>query len=289
VHPPEPKPFAWHLDVIDQVERLLTLLFGHAVQSTSIRLSRDGESHNDSRTDTSLFFSRRRLDQPALDRSDFLTSYPELESVFPRMLRAWLTEAFDIRHALNLIFSSIREPGAFLETRFLPIVQAAEVFGRAVIPGRVVSETEFRRLRRSVVKSIPKEAPREIRKAITDKLAFANELSLAQRLLALIDQLEANTVSLFCKDRNQFVRGIVDTRNFLTHYTYRYKRILQKGEMHWATVKLMGMLRILILKRLGVPEAQIQAILRRHHRVTLEIKEWENVSELGSPLEKKGD
>jgi hypothetical protein len=194
---------------------------------------------------------RRRLDQSRRKPHEFFLRYPDIAQWFPQIVDCWLNASDTIGHALVLLFSAIREPAAFLETRFLPIVQAAEVYARAETPGT---------------------------------LAHANELRLKQKMHALLDTLEPNTLTLFCKQRDEFVRGIVDTRNYYTHYSDRYDRVLQSMELHWATVKLQLMLKILLLKRLGVPESVLQAIIRKDHRLAAQRKEWSAITERGSPV-----
>jgi hypothetical protein len=214
-----------------------------------------------------------------------LTRYPKIEAAFPQMVKSWLTESLPIRHALNLFFSSIREPGAFLETRFLPIVQAAEVFARVVVPGHIAELDEFTRVKNAAIAAIPTDAAKPLRDAIKNSLGFANEMRLAHRLQALLDTLDSETVKLVCADRHRFVRGIVNTRNYFTHYTDRYDRVLQNVEIHWATVKLTTLLKMLLLKRIGLPEGQVRELFKKDHRQSRSRHEWKDVSEIGSPLD----
>jgi hypothetical protein len=247
-------------------------------------LSRKGSSDEESDEEASLYFSRTRVEQPELNPMDFLIRYPTIQSVFPQMLSSWMSESLPIRHALNLLFSSIREPGAFLETRFLPIVQAAEVFARVAVPGHVAEPAEVTRVKNAVVAAIPSNVVKPLREAIKNSLGFANELRLAQRLHALLDTLDGETIKLVCADRDKFVRGIVNTRNYFTHYTDRYDRILQSVEIHWATVKLTTLLKLVLLKRIGLPEAQLQELFHKNHRQLRDRREWKEISEIGSPL-----
>ena len=282
--PPEPKNVKWFVETVGEITRLLTLLFGNEVQSTRMTLSRKGHSEEESDEEASLYFSRTRVEQPELNPMDFLTRYPTIQAVFPQMVSSWMTESLPIRHALNLLFSSIREPGAFLETRFLPIVQAAEVFARVAVPGHIAEPAEFTRVKNAVVSAIPSNVAKPLRDAIKNSLGFANELRLAQRLHALLDTLDGETIKLVCADRDKFVRGIVNTRNYFTHYTDRYDRVLQSVEIHWATIKLTTLLKLLLLKRIGLPEGQLRELFQNNHRQSTDRREWRDISEIGSPL-----
>jgi hypothetical protein len=284
IEPTEPRTLDWFMEAVGQVERLFTLLFGHSVQTVLARLFLTSYRPEEAGGDALIYTSRTHGEPRRFERSDFLMRYPQVSAAFPQMLRSWFTDSSDIRHALNLLFSSIREPGAFLETRFLPIVQATEVFARAVLTGQIVEAAEYKRIRRNIVASIPADVPERLRESIVASLAFANEPRLADRLSTLAATVDAETAKLFCNDPREYIRGIVNTRNFFTHYTSRYDRILQGIEIHWATLKLTTMLRVLILKRLGLPEPQLLEMFRVCPQATHERQSWKDLSELGSPV-----
>jgi hypothetical protein len=177
IDPPEPKPFAWFIEIVGQLERFFTLLFGHEVQTTRVSLIPAANGEVPPPDDVLLFYARHPVEQAELNPSDFFTQLTDIESVFPQILKTWLTESFSIRHSLDLLFSSLREPGAFLESRFLPVVQAAEVFGRAILPGRVVDDTEFKRVRKAVVNAIPMNAGQQ--SAMLSKAAWHSQTNFA--------------------------------------------------------------------------------------------------------------
>lgn len=289
IEPPEPRALNWFVRTIGQIERLFSLLFGQMVQTTRVRLT--APLLTEDGADAVLFYGpQRHVDQRPLHRADFVFRHPDVAEWFAGALISWLTESEPIRHALNLYFSTIREPAPFIESRFLPLVQAIEVYARALAPGRIVPKAEYKKIRRELVNAIPDGISEELREAIEGSLAYANEPRLKQRFDALLNGLESETVQLFCRNRTDFVRAVVDTRNFFTHYSQRYE-VLQDRELHWATQKLRVMLDVLLLKRLGIPENVIQTSFRTNHRLAAERAAWAIVSETGSPLheEMRGD
>jgi len=78
-------------------------------------------------------------------------------------------------------------------------------------------------------------------------------------------------------DRRVFVTGIVDTRNHFTHYsTEPWRKIMQQRDLHWAIQKL------LILLKIGVPEATVWTAIESHVRLSRERRVWQKLDEEGS-------
>lgn len=274
-----PKDFRWFVRMAGETECLLTLLFGHAVQFTEMQLSCSGSKRVGS---VYAYFQRARIDQPELQPIDFVCRYSDVEQYFPSIVSSWFTENDDVRHALDLVFSSLRQPGHFLETRFLPFVQALEVYARSTGAATLVPKSEYKTLRKQMVRAIPQDAPEAVRESITRSLNFANEPTLKVRIKELIDGLAEETRSLFSVDSEAFVRGVVDTRNHLVHYSGRSKAVLTGKSLHWATVKLQTLMKVLLLLKVGVPEDALLQMFSRNHLLAQERRAWQGISEVGA-------
>lgn len=279
VDPDGPKNFTWFVRIANEIERLFTLLMGRVVQATETRLMCDGDEDV---IDSYVYLPRERIHQPEMDPIDFLLRYPDITDWFPGILKSWFRESGKIRHALDLVFSSLQKPGRFLETRFLPFVQAVEVLCRAVEPGQIVDKRVYGPIRKEIIRSIPEDTPEELREAIVRSLGYANERTLRERFVAILGGLKPETTELFCVNPTDFVRGVVETRNYLTHYSGRSESVLRGMQLHWATVKLQTMMRVLLLKRLGIPESGLLSLLKKNHGLSNERRTWQEVPELGS-------
>lgn len=277
VEPEAPKNFAWFVKTVDHVERLFTLLFGRAVRATKHRLM---YSAGEVSAEAHAYLPSDRIPQPAMNPVDFLTRYPKISAWFPQIVKAWFTETADIRFVLDLVFASLQRPGRFLETRFMPFVQAVEVYSRAMHAGLIVDKAVYKPIRHTLVKSIPESTPPELHEAIVKSLGYANDRTLRERVIALIDALEPETRQLFCVDVPSFAKGIVDTRNFYTHYSSDPKKALDDLPLHWATIKLQTMMKILLLKRIGIPEAEVRTIVESNQELGQNRRAWREVPEL---------
>ncbi len=228
VEPSEPQPLQWYAEVVGVLQQLLTLLAGKPMQTEREWLYTGKDS------DGSLLYYNRHNINPKKDYGpiDFLFRYPDVEQYFPNILSVWLTKRDTIRHAVNLFFSSLREPGAFLESRFLPMVQVLEVYTRGDEQQTYIDPKDYAETRPRIESAIPTDIDKTLRSAIIRRIEYANEYSLRTRLRRLVETLQPETIKLFCKDPGTFVGSVVDTRNYLTHYPMDSHRILQGKDLY---------------------------------------------------------
>jgi hypothetical protein len=277
VEPSAPQPHQWYADVVGVLQQLLTLLAGKLMQTEREWLYADKDSNG-----SLLYYNRHNIDQKEdYGPIDFLFRYPDVEDYFSNILSVWLTKRDTIRHAVNLFFSSLREPGAFLETRFLPMVQVLEVYARADEQQTYIDPKQYAETRPRIESAIPTDIDKELRSAIIRKLEYANEYSLRTRLRRLVETLQPETAKLFCKDAKAFVGGVVDTRNYLTHYSMDSGRVLQGMDLHWATVKLQTMFSLILLKWIGLPETLIRERAQADYALGREREQWATARESG--------
>lgn len=277
IRPNSPRDFDWFVSLVGELQNFLTLLFGRTVQSTRISL---GSDEDDDPVDVHL--PRQRISQPEMNPHDFLLRLPDISPWFANAVNEWFSGSHEIRHALSLLFSSLRSPGHFLESRFLPFVQAIEVYSRAIDTHTIVDKERYKPIRKQLVEAIPEDTPEDLRDALTRTLGFANDRTLRERFAALIGGLTPESAALFCCDKAAFVKGVVNTRNHFTHYSGHSKAVLHGLQLHWASIKLQTMMKILLLLRLGIPEANVCSIVGSNYRLVRERDAWKNVSEVGA-------
>lgn len=277
VEPSTPRPLKWYSEVVGALQQLLTLLAGKPMQTEREWLYADKDKHG-----LLLYHNRHNINPPEdYGPIDFLLRLPDVENYFSKILSIWLTQCETIQHAVNIFFSSLREPGAFLESRFLPMIQALEVYARADERQTYIDPKEYAETRPRIESAIPTDIDKELRSAIVSKLQYANEYSLRTRLRQLIGTLQPETKRLFCMDDKAFIEGVIATRNYLTHYSKDSCRILKGVDLHWATVKLRTMFRLILLRWIGLPETLIRERAQADYSLERERKQWTNARESG--------
>jgi hypothetical protein len=266
----------WFMSLNGELSAFLSYLYGGNILSKRLLLKSHALGEY-----LSIYYPRHRTDDKSIEPHNFWTTYEELKACFPSLLDSWLTANYSHRQARRMLLSSERRPSAYTELRFLPLVQALEVLTQAIEPTELVTDQEFQSIKELVRKTIPSGTNQELVESFMRSLGYANGKSLKFKIEQLLTSLPPNMISLLCKDVKKFTKGIVNTRNFYTHYSHQ-KCILDGKEIHWATRKLIVLLRVLLLRSTGLAEDILLRVLQRNMKVSNDRRAWLNVSEIGT-------
>ena len=230
-----------------------------------------------------LYYPRHKVKPVEFDTSDILVRYENVKTLFTQILTNWLTASEVAKRARRMVLSSEQRPSAFIELRFLPLAHAAEVLTKESNSPTFVEDATFAEIRNQMLASLSKELPKELIDSIKSSLGWANGRNVKSKLLTILNGLQDETCRLFCIDKTKFIAGIVDTRNYYTHYSAK-KNLLQGVDLHWAIRKASSMLRILLLIKAGVPESDLRRLVHSHGRLSQKRAVWSRITEEGSPL-----
>jgi hypothetical protein len=184
----------------------------------------------------------------------------EVQEEFPSILASWFQLFQEVKNALDLMFAVILGPRLFLETRFLLVVQAVEIFHRRRFFNQVRPRAEHRaRLRR-----IRESLPPEFRDWLNQKLAYSNEPTLRQRLESMGEAVGEEGARLI---DDRLAMRVADTRNYLTHYDPRLRgRAAEGEELYWLGVRLAVILQACLLQAIGIDQDRTWTLIRRTQR-----------------------
>jgi hypothetical protein len=154
----------------------------------------------------------------------------------------------------------------FTNIRLLLAIQALEVFHRRTTSDGIMSEKEFATFYDKLEKATPDPGNKAMKEKLLGTCRYLNELSLGQRLRAIVAGLTVSfghTPPAFSK-RN--IRKLVDTRNYYTHFSEELQSKILKGggDMYWASRRIILLLSLLFLQRLGVAACDLARLLDRH-------------------------
>ncbi|MGI8978654.1 MAG: HEPN domain-containing protein [Pirellulaceae bacterium] len=159
----------------------------------------------------------------------FLFHLPHLFDQFESMLKKWFSVSDTMLDAIHLMMDAQRNHDHSTQGRFLLLAHAVEVFSRATT---------------------------------------SSNYTFFERINGLLDSLSAKGREIVCKDPAKFARGIVDTRNYHTHYTDDLRpKALPPVATYWASEKLSFLMRIVLFKYLGIDEAVVVKQMSEHHRL----------------------
>lgn len=246
------------VDCIRKISNLLALLMGVPVYPRTIRLMSATE-HGSAQPPIDLLLALRA--GPVRKKSSFEMILP-LNALGPsranQLFERWFSSDDLLRPVCDLLLSTVYNPSLYVQSTFLTLTQAIESFHRRVHGGVYVSKEEYDLLKRSLADAIPIDTDDDLKAKLTVTLEYANEFSLPKRLKNLFATIDHEHLIgiLGSEDVKEFIRLIVDVRNYLTHYDESKRRSVLSSlpAMYNLNQRLKTILVLLVLKHVGVEE-----------------------------------
>ncbi|WP_430626543.1 HEPN domain-containing protein [Sulfobacillus thermotolerans] len=224
----------------------LTVLFGQATYVQTVELKHDTKT-----TDSvKVFYStlpKRLLDK--IHRDHFVVPFSVFQSTASLIVPQWFDNLDTYRPVIGLYTATIFGVTQFSEFSFLALIQGIESYHRRRFPARqYMAPDDYRTAIAEWVSQIPSFISNSShRQSLKNKVTFGYEYSLRKRLKELLGVIspgeKAAIVSNY--DEQPFIQKIVDTRNYLTHYTEELAILTAQGsELPIATPAGCGALSI---------------------------------------------
>lgn len=269
IEPPSPKSLNWHLSRAVRLQELASLCSGHHLTMLGFELQGPEEKIGDTARPVEVHFYSALANDDTERRPRHetpLISGPELISFNADAVQSWFDQYEIFNPAIALFFTVTGQKQMFTNIRLLLAIQALEVFHRRTTSDGVMDDQEFDAFYSKLVAAIPDPENKRMKEKLLGTCRYLNELSLGQRLRAIVADLTASfghTPPAFSK-RN--IRKLVDTRNYYTHFSkdLESKGTKGGGEMYWASRRIVLLLSLLFLQRLGVTAAELTRLLERH-------------------------
>jgi len=259
------RPVDWYMSQVRRVSHLLTLLMDEPTQPIAI----DCVIPTLRRKTLRLYprFPGSML-QSAMSPSRLLLHFAHVAGGFESILAKWFSSNESLTEAINLYIDGRSQDGQSTEGRFLTLSQAVEAFSRATMASTYVSSKQFKALRKPILSAVPPDVNARLKRKLEDSIGFANEYSLRDRLLQLLESLPDVLRVFVCNDPEKATTGIVKPRHFLTHHAASLRRkAFTEGALFWACERLAMLIRILLLRHIGVADDAIATGITGHIRL----------------------
>ncbi|WP_353247710.1 HEPN domain-containing protein [Salinisphaera sp. T31B1] len=205
---------------------------------------------------------------PKIDPHRMLFRFDNIQKDAESIFNSWLTAYLIIRPALGLYFSAASGAHKYLDGKFLALAQALETYHRRTSSETLMAPDEFRSL---VARSLW-SCPKEHRKWLRNRIYYGNEISLGQRIKRIIDPYKSHIGN--SRQRSKLIRAVVNTRNYLTHYTEALESETVGGKNLWLTCqKMEAIFQLHLLEQLGFSEEAIQGVLANNYKLKQKLDE----------------
>jgi len=256
IEPTESKNLDWFMLKAKTLQNLASLSFGLSEPFYSFRLLGNERKISKNISDIeeiNVYFWEQ---SPVYkSRGSYpLIQFRRFEFARPDILNLWSSIQLDYQEVIDLVLIVLAGHYTAPQVGFLMVLQAFEAFDRVSYPRTLITSEAYKTLYDAMLAAIPSGTEKAVRDKMTSVIKFANEPSLRQRLKAFYEhffaELGDDPLGMSKKD----IGGIVDTRNFLTHYPIDLKpKSLPSEKIVEETDRLCIMLIMSILEKSGVP------------------------------------
>jgi hypothetical protein len=273
IRPSAPLPLQTYLDdYVYHLQNFVSLGLGGATRIRQLRgrlsaPSERGRIGYDEKSIEIVFRSRGADASKAIHPGDMLFRATDLGADLGSAFGTWLARAAVLSPVIDLYFGTLFGKGLYVEHRFLSVAQALESYHRRVIGGTYLAHEVWSGILASLVQAIEAAPlPRDVREAFQQKLRYFNEVSLRRRLKELTQRV-SGLIDAFIPDSMYFVRRIVGTRNYLTHYDdASLSESVSGQDLQLLSEQMQGLLEVLLLREVGFNDDQVKLLVERHQR-----------------------
>ena len=209
---------------------------------------------------TEIFFSHPTMPDkiPEIHFSKMLFTFNDISNNLQQFFQNWINHREILEPIHNLYFATIYNAHTYLDQKFLQLSHALESYHRRTSNETEKSPQDHQTLLDDILSSVPDSH----KEWLEGKLQHSNEISLRKRLKRLLEQFPF-VLEGYEHSQGDFVNFIVDTRNYLTHYSnISAKANLDDHDGLYTTCKYMELLiESCLLLTLGFTHVDIERFI----------------------------
>lgn len=263
VIPNENKDLLWFQTNMYLLKDLLNLFIGHATYFESILFYGEEETiegiTKKPRKKYMYFF---RQDKSKLKEKfhwhDVIINFKDINKVLDQILNSWFEKQEMLEVVYDLHFGEFYKD-IYIETAFLNTIQVLEIYHRKMYDGKVYDKTGYRKFSKELKEILAEKFPEKFAQLIGNKINYGNEYSLAMRVKEIISNFQESSRNILIgsdDETDKFVRQLVDTRNYLTHYDSDKKKhiLLEPMQKYYAIQRLRAIATLILFLEVGLDE-----------------------------------
>jgi hypothetical protein len=195
---------------------------------------------------------------------EYLLPLSRIETRIGDVLEKWMELWSRAESALDLFCSILLGPPQYLETRFLLVIQALEVYHRrGNFVNKLMPTGEWRKRWRALAAAVASDP--ELRDWVDERQSdFGNEPRLRERLAELVQHGGDHALRYL---RNDFVEVATATRHALTHYDPSSSRATG-ADLYWLIEEAMALMEACLLRDLDLTDVEVFEATKDTRRIT---------------------
>ncbi|WP_163583417.1 HEPN domain-containing protein [Gracilibacillus saliphilus] len=283
VKPTVHKNLEWFIENNDVIKKLLNLFIGHPINYENITFYGEKEIQTNSRKKYLLFLPQKDIKiKKKISIHDFVINYKDIEDSLENIFNLWFEKQAKLQTVFNLYFSEFYKD-MYLETSFLDTVQTLEIYHRKLFDSKYVEdevyETHSNKIAEFINESIHDE---ELEERFINLLRYGNQYSLSKRIKEIFNNFSDETKKYLFgtgKKRKSFIKKLVDTRNYLTHYELGEKQhvIFEPEKKYYAIQRLRVIITIILFREIGLDESTILEKIKDNRRHSFAVEKSKDI------------
>ncbi len=258
----EPQVLEWFLEQMWRLCQLLSLLTDETATPRRVEIELQ-----DSNYPVTVLWRKAADSREQVASAMLLFYFGHLADSFNDIVTLWFEASPTLQDGI-ILFSDARRSRGEIVGRFLILTQAVEAVSRATSDDVYMPVEEYEQVRHALFDAIPKTVATDHRASLKSRIKYGNEVSLRNRLKRAFDAIGDDATACVCTSRSNFINRVVDTRNYLTHYSDELRDGALRGvELSWACEKLAMLLRFLLLQQVGIAPEFAAERFKNHSRL----------------------
>lgn len=273
----------YYSDIIYHLRNFLSLGTGTAVLPLVVKARNKNCTLENSKgesipRDVYIFYTAKGStigERKQIDRWDMLFRYQDIVDEFQTCLQNWFMRAEKLRPVFDLYFGIFYIPSMYVHLEFLTLAQALETYHRRMYDGMFMPLDQYETIRQTLNQAIPKTLDDDHRNSLKSRIQFGYEYSLRKRLKHLLTDVLAPyrpTVDRLVGRHSEFINDLVNTRNYLTHYTEELDKVAvtdPQGQYNFVQ-KMRLLMQLCLFIELGLPAETVEKLVLDNRR----FKHW---------------
>jgi len=279
IEPPEEKSFDEYRNVMLDIKNFLSLGVGEPVYLLTI----EGKAEKNKQVIeegkpfyypvVEMFYRVSDiLETREVPPSHMLFTFKDIHDRFEIFLRNWFEKTHLLKPTYDLYFGILYNPHLYLESQFLSLTQAIESYHQRIYGGeKYLSGEGYEVVYDALVEAIPEKTKDSLKERLKEYLKYGNEFNLRTRIKEILDSYR-ELMGLFIKDEGKFVNDVVETRNYLTHYSKDKKEpspAKNYDELFLLIHNLRIIVEICLLKEVGFSLEEIKDLFLKNNYMFL--------------------
>lgn len=240
------------------------------LKATTSEIQRDGGDGKTYPVPITVYYQSNPYTEKVPNKSwhDMLFNFGSIKDSAEHIFNNWLNAYEYLSPALGLYFSTKTGAQKYLDGKFLALVQGLETYHRRTSDETLMEKEVFEDL----VEKVYDGCPDDHIDWLKGRLMHGNEINLGKRIKKIIEPFKDKLGT--GKERKKLLRQIVDTRNYLTHYSESLKDSSAQGRGLWLLcMKIEVIFNLHFLKVVGFTDEEINMVVDNCHPLKRKIEQ----------------